>query len=106
MDGIGLPILAFVFGVVLCLICGTIPPLRRFALAAFVSPAVSSVVFLFGSWILADMNPCAEYGSSCIPNGGHDPTRLDVSLWLLSVAVAFVLSTVVCFKIQQRLSPR
>jgi hypothetical protein len=106
MDGVGLPILAFLFGVVLCLICRAIPPFKRFALAALVSPIVSSVAFLFGSWILADMNPCAEYASSCIPNGGHDPTRLDVSLWLLLVAIAFLLSAAACFKIQQRLSPR
>jgi hypothetical protein len=82
------------------------PPFRRFALAAFVSPIVSSVVFLLGSWILSDMNPCVEYGYSCVPKGGHDPTRLDVSLWLLCVAATFLLSGFVCFKVQQRFSSR
>ena len=62
MDGIGLPILGFLFGAVFFFICWTVPIIRRFALAAFTSPFIASVVFLFGSWILSDMNPCVEYG--------------------------------------------
>jgi hypothetical protein len=106
MDGIGLPVAAILLGSLLCLIFGKIRPLRRFALAALVSPFLSSIVFLFGSWILSDMNPCAEYGSSCVPPGGHDATRLDVSLWLLSVALAFLLSALVCLKVQKALESR
>jgi hypothetical protein len=106
MDGIGLPIAAFLFGSLLCLIFAKIRPLKQFALAALVSPFLSSIVFLFGSWVLSDMNPCAEYGSSCVPPGGHEATRLDVSLWLLSVAVTFLLSALACPKIQKALDSR
>lgn len=105
MDGIGLPIFGLFFGGVLFCICVGVPVLRRFALAALVSPFVSSVVFLFGSWILSDMNPGAEYGYK--PQGGeHDPTRLDVILWLACVAATFLLSAVGCFKIQYSISSR
>ena len=106
MDGIGLPIAAVLLGSLLCLLCGSFRPLRRFALAALVSPFLSSIVFLFGSWVLSDMNPCAEFGSSCIPPGGHDATRLDVSLWLLSVAAVFLLSTFACLRIQKAIEAR
>ena|SRR5579862_5237086 len=99
MDGIGLPILALLFGAVSYLFCRRTP----FALAAFLSPFVSSVVLLFGSWILSDMNPCVEYGSSCVPKGAHD---LELSLLLLSVPLTFALSAVICFKIQKALSSR
>jgi hypothetical protein len=106
MDGIGLPIIGFLLGTIFSLICWQVPPLRRFALAALVSPVVSSVVFLFGSWILSDMNPCVEYGYSCIPKGGHDPTGLDTALWLICVAVAFFLNGAICFKVQKFLPSR
>jgi hypothetical protein len=106
MDGIGLPIAAFLLGSLICLIFGKIRALRRFALAALVSPVLSSIVFLFGSWILSDTNPCAEYGSSCIVPGGHHATRLDVSLWLLSAAVTCLLSALLCLKVQTALEPR
>lgn len=106
MDGIGLPIPAFLLSSLLCLIFGKIQPLRRFALAALISPFLSSIVLLFGSWILSDMNPCVEFGSSCVPPGGHNPTRLDVGLWLLSVGVTFLLSAFVCLKVQRALESR
>jgi hypothetical protein len=101
MDGIGLPLVAFLFGSLLCLICERNRKLGRFALAALVAPVFSSVVWLFGSWILSDMNPCAEYGSSCVPPGGHDSTTLDVGLWLLSVAATFLLSVVITLRVQK-----
>ena len=105
MDGIGLPIAAVLLGSLLCFLCRRIRYLRRFALSALLSPFLSSVVFLLGSWILSDMNPCAEYGSSCIPPGGHDASRLDVSLWLLSTAAAF-LNAFTCLRIQKAIEAR
>lgn len=100
MDGIGLPILAFLFGTILFLIATARPRFRRFALAAIVAPTLTSFVFLLGSWILSDMDPCVEYGSSCIPDGGRASDGFDVSLWLMATAVTFVVSAVVCYKIQ------
>ena len=53
MDGIGVPIVGALAGVVLFLVCATTPDLRRFALAALVSPFTSSVVFI-ACEVLAD----------------------------------------------------
>jgi hypothetical protein len=103
MDGIGLPIAAFLLGLLFCLIFGVIRPLRRFVLAALVSSFLSSIVFLYGSWIISDMDPCVEYGSSCVPPGGHPATPLDVNLWLLSTAATFLLTALVSFQIQKAL---
>jgi hypothetical protein len=101
MDGIGIPIAGAVVSLALFLVCRGTPRLKRFALAALVAPFASSVVFMVGSFILADMNPAVEYGSSYIPTGNeHDPTKGDVLLWLASVAATFFLSAFVCLKIQ------
>jgi hypothetical protein len=106
MDGIGLPIAALLLGALLSWICETIRLFRRFRLAALVSPFLASVVFLFGSWIVSDMNPCAEYDLSCVPPGGHDATGEDVSLWLLSVAATFLLSALICVRVQKAFKSR
>ena len=56
-------------GLGLFLKCVATPNLRRFTLAALVSPFASSLVFILGSFILADMNPAAEYGSAYLLTG-------------------------------------
>jgi hypothetical protein len=88
-------------GTIVCLIFRGNRRLRRFALAALISPFVSSVVFLFGSWILADMSPCAEQAYSCVSPSGHAATRMDVGIWLFSVLTTLLLSTLICVKLQK-----
>jgi len=76
--------------------------MQRFALAALVSPFLSSIVFIVGSFILSDMNPAAEYGSAYVPNGmEHNPTNGETALWLLSVVLMFLMSAFVCVKLQR-----
>jgi hypothetical protein len=102
MDGIGVPIAGALLGVVLLLACLTAPKLRRFALAALVSPFLSSIVFIAGSFVLSDMNPAAEYGSSYVPTRReHDPTKGEVALWIASVVATFLLSAFVCVNLQR-----
>jgi hypothetical protein len=100
VDGILIPIAGVFVGVVLFILCLALARLRKFALAALLSPFITSVVLLLGVFILADMNPAREYGHAYIPNG-HDPTRIDsVLLWLATVG-AFLLSGYIAFKAQQ-----
>jgi hypothetical protein len=102
MEGIFIPIVGALVGVGLFAICVVIARLRRFALAALLSPFLTSVVLLLGAFILADMNPVHEYGNAYIPNGReHNPTKIDyVLLWLATVG-AFLLSGYIAFKVQQ-----
>jgi hypothetical protein len=86
MDGLLIPIIGVLVSVVLSFVCFVIPRLRRFLLAAPASPFLTSIVFLLGAFVLADMHPTREYGAAFIPNGKeHDPTKLDYGLWLLAV---------------------
>jgi hypothetical protein len=102
MEGIFIPIVGALTGVGLFAICLVIARLRKFALAALLSPFITSVVLLMGVFILADMNPAREYGNGYIPNGHeHDPTGIDyVLLWLSTIGV-FLLSGYIAFKAQQ-----
>ncbi len=107
MDGIGTPIVGFLVGIVLFSICMDRPRFRGLAFAALISPFASSLVFILGSFILADMNPAIEYGPSYVPNGTeHDPTRGEVLLWLAAMVTTFLLSAFVCFRTQQLLGSR
>lgn len=102
MDGIGIPILGALVAGCLFLLCVAVPRLRPYAFAALVSPFAASVVFILGAFVLADMNPAQEYGSEYIPNGTeHDPTKLDIAIWLLSVIATLAVSAVVCIRLQQ-----
>jgi hypothetical protein len=102
MDGIGIVILGAIIAFCLFLLCIGVPKLRRYAFAALVSPFVASVVFLIGSFVLADMNPALECGSEYVPNGTErDPTNMDVALWLLSVIATLAVSAVVCVGLQR-----
>ena len=102
MDGIGVPLLGAAVGFAAVIVCLNVPRLRRFALAALISPFVASLVFLVGLFMLADMNPAIEYGTQYTPTGReHDPTMFNNVLWLGSTGMTFVLSGVVCLKAQQ-----
>jgi hypothetical protein len=103
MDGIGIPILGALASLALFLLSSVTPPLRRFALAALTAPFLASVVLLFGSFVLADMNPAREYGAAYIPSGReHNPTRTDFFLLCLAVGVTFYLSGYAAFIVQRR----
>ncbi len=102
MEGIFIPIVGALAGVGLFAICLVIARLRKFALAALLSPFITSVVLLMGVFILADMNPAREYGNAYIPNGHeHNPTGIDYVLLWLSTVGAFLLSGYIAFKVQQ-----
>ena len=82
--------------------CMGTPKLRRYALAAFVSPIAASLVCLIGLFYLADMNPANEYGASYVPTGKeHDPTNTDFLLWLVSTALTFLATALICIKVQK-----
>jgi len=84
------------------LFCLSEPRFKRFALAVLVSPLAASMVFLIGLFVLADMNPAAEYGAEYIPTGKeHDPTALDNALWLGSTAATFLFCGFACIKVQK-----
>jgi hypothetical protein len=102
--GIGVPIAGALVSLVLFFVCRGTTRLRRFSLAALVSPFASSVLIL-GSFILADTNPAIEHGSPYVPTGNeHDPTNGEVFFWLVSVAATFLLSAFVCLKVQKLLT--
>lgn len=102
MDGILIPIVGLLVSILLGLVCLVIPRLRRFLLAAFASPFLTSVVFLLGGLVLADMNPAREYGAGYIPNGTeHDPNKLDYALWLLAVMATLAVSSVLAHAAQR-----
>ena len=97
MDGLGIPILGGLIGFVALMVCTSDPRFRRFALAAIISPLAASLVFVIGSFLLADMNLAREYGAQYTPTGKeHDPTTFDTCLWLGSTVVTFFLSAFVC----------
>jgi hypothetical protein len=100
MDGLGILILGLLLSVALLVVSMAVPRWRRFALAAAISPFAASIVFLIGMFILADLSPGAEYGIA--PRGNErDPTRAELLLWLTSVLVTFVLSGVICVRLQR-----
>lgn len=102
MDGLGIPLLGGLISVVLLMGCLDVPRFKRFALAALISPFATSVVFLIGLFIIADMNPAAEYGAHYTPTGNeHDPTAFDYLLWLGSAALTLLLSGLICVKVQR-----
>ena len=102
MDGLGIPIFGGFIGLVALLVCSSNPRLKRFALAACVSPFIASIVFLIGLFIIADMNPAVEYGAQYTPTGReHDPTALNYGAWLGSTILTFSVSAIVCFRAQQ-----
>ncbi len=102
MDGILLPILGALVSGVLAFGCLIVRRLRRFLLAALVSPFLSSVVLLLGGFILQDMNPAREYGAAYIPTGReHDPTSWDhVFCWSATI-VSFAASAVLAYGAQR-----
>jgi hypothetical protein len=91
VDGLGMPILGALLGAVSFLCCVFGRSLRRFALAALVAPIESSTAFIAGAFALDD----AHAGTS-----GAWP-KSEVTLWLLSVAIAFVLAPGVCIQLQK-----
>jgi hypothetical protein len=102
MEGIFIPIVGGLTGVGLFAVCLVIARLRKFALAALLTPFVTSVVLLLGGFILADMNPAREYGKAYILTGHeHDPTGIDYTLLGLCTVGAFLLSGYIAFKVQQ-----
>ena len=102
MDGLGIPILGGLASLFAFLVCLLVRRLRRYSLAALVSPFASSLAFLVGMFVLADMNPAAEYGPSYTPTGQeHNPTTGQIVFWLGSVAVTFLVSGFLGIKIQQ-----
>ena len=93
MDGILIPILGVLVSGLLGFVCLLRRPLRCYLLAALVSPSATSVVFLLGGFVMADMNPAREYGAAYIPTGKeHDPTRADYVLWLSAVLITLIVS--------------
>ena len=106
MDGLLIPIVGVLLSLVLGFVRLVVPRLRRFLLAALVSPFLSSVVFLLGAFVLADMNPARDYGAAHILTGReHNPTRLDYGLWLLAVMTTFLIGSALAYR-AQRLSVR
>jgi len=57
MDGILVPLLSLIVGGALGLTCAVRPRLRAYSLAALVTTPATSVTFLLGAFLLADMNP-------------------------------------------------
>ncbi|MCX6612076.1 MAG: hypothetical protein NTW74_14630 [Acidobacteria bacterium] len=101
MDGLGIIILGALVAPIVFLVCLVIPRMRPYALAGLVSPFISSIVFLLGLFIIADMNPAIEYGSEYTPKGTeHDPNFFAAALLLIAVAAAFAVSSIVCNTIQ------
>ncbi len=102
MDGILIPIVGLITSIVLGLACASIPRLRSCALPALVAPFATSVVFLLGCFMLADMNPAREYGSSYISTGKeHDPTRVDYILLFAAVCTTLVVSSGTAYLVQR-----
>jgi hypothetical protein len=102
MDGLGIPILGGLASLFAFFVCLLVTHLRRYALAALVSPFMASVAFLIGMFLLADMNPSVEYGPSYIPNRReYNPATGHLVFWLLSVVVIFLVSGFVGIKVQQ-----
>jgi hypothetical protein len=102
MDGLGIPILGGLVSLLAFFVCLLVRRLRRYALAALVSPFTASIVFLIGMFLVADMNPAVEYGPSYTPTGReHNPTTGHLVFWLLSVVVAFLVSGFAGMKAQQ-----
>jgi len=102
VDGLLIPIIGIVVSFVLGFVCLVVPRLRRFLLAALASPFLTSMVFLLGAFVLADMNPAREYGAAYIPAGQeHDPTKLDYGLWVLAAMATFALSSALAYGVQR-----
>jgi len=88
--------------IVLGLVCASIPRLRSYVLPALVAPFATSVVFLLGCFILADMNPAREYGASYISTGKeHDPTRVDYILLFAAFCTTLVVSSGTAYLVQR-----
>jgi hypothetical protein len=85
MDGLLWPLIGVLLGICTAAACLSWPPLRRFTLAALIAIPVTSVVFLLGAFVIADMNPAREYGAAYIPNGmEHNPTWFHYLIWIIS----------------------
>jgi hypothetical protein len=99
---LGIPVIGGLVGVGGMTICLIFPGLRRFALAALVSAFAASVVFFFGTLIVADINLAAEHGSGFTLKGyEHGPTTLGIWLYFGSPIVTFLLSVPLLMKVQQ-----
>ena len=104
MDGILVPLLSLIVGGALGLTCAVRPRLRAYSLAALVTTPATSVTFLLGAFLLADMNPAREYGTAYIPTGGeHDPTRLENLLWSSAVIATLILTAAAAYFGQRRM---
>jgi hypothetical protein len=102
MFALGIPILGCIVGVGGMTICLIFPGLRRFALAALASPFAASVVFFFGTLIVADMDLAAEHGSGYTLKGyEHGPTTFDYWLYFGSPTLTFLASFPLLVKVQQ-----
>jgi hypothetical protein len=82
--------------------CLNLPCLKRFTLAALLSPFAASVVSFFGALIIADMDLAAEHGSGFTLKGyEHGPTTVDIWLYFGSPTVTFLFSVPLLVKVQQ-----
>jgi hypothetical protein len=102
MEGILIPIVGLMTSVVLGLVCASIPRLRSYVLPALMAPFATSVIFLLGCFVLADMNPAREYGATYVSTGKeHDPTRVDYILLFATVCTTSVVSSGAAYLVQR-----
>jgi hypothetical protein len=102
MFALGIPMLGGLAGLGAMIFCLVFPHLRRFALAALVSPFAASVVFFIGTLIIADMQLAADPGSVFTLKGyEHGPTTFDIWLYFGSPVVTFLVSIPLFVKVQQ-----
>lgn len=102
MEGIGIIVIGFLMSAALGLLCFLSKSLRQFTLAALVSPFATSIAFLLGAFVLADMNPGREYGSAYIPKGTeHNPVALNYFEWLIAVLTTATLSATLSYLLQK-----
>jgi glycerol-3-phosphate acyltransferase PlsY len=105
MDGILIPALGLLVSLASGVLCLCIPIWRRFVLAALTAPFITSIVFLMGAFVLADMNPAREYGTAYIPNGTeHNPTWIHYWIWLNVVLATFTITFLVAYTIQRNIT--
>ena len=100
MDGLGIPIIGVMAGFLLSLVCSSIDRLRRFTLAALVSPFIASVVFILGAWIIVDDR---DHDGEPIAQHENEPPSPNaaIALWLGTIGTSFVVSSVICNKLQR-----
>jgi hypothetical protein len=100
MDGLGIPIIGFFFGCVLTIICQNPVRLRPYRWAAFATPFVSSIAFLFGIWTVDDRvheGEPSQVHALEIPASDAAVTTLFVAVLATGVG-----TTIACNKLQRK----